>query len=75
MLLLLMKAAKRDFSVFVSIDQAYRAKWKAKKSIEGVHEHQYLKVRSYYEMVKRQNNECVSEVEVQSTIPTASVHL
>ena len=49
----LMKAAKRDFSVFVSIDQAYRAKWKAKKRIEGDHKNQYLKVRSYCEMLMR----------------------
>ncbi|XP_071933011.1 uncharacterized protein [Coffea arabica] len=71
----LMKAAKRDFNIFVSLDQAYRAKWKAKKRIEGGHENQYLKVRSYYEMVKRQNNGSVAKVEVQRTIPTASVHL
>ncbi|KAL3537600.1 hypothetical protein ACH5RR_000966 [Cinchona calisaya] len=67
----IIRSAKRDFGVFISLDQAYRAKWKALERIESNHQQQYMKVRDYCEMVMTQNVGSVAKVQVERPFPTA----
>ncbi|KAK4395700.1 hypothetical protein Sango_1724300 [Sesamum angolense] len=45
----------KDMRVHVSRNQAYRAKWKALKKIEGSSEEQYGRLRDYAEELRRSN--------------------
>ncbi|KAL0315555.1 UNVERIFIED_CONTAM: hypothetical protein Sradi_5433700 [Sesamum radiatum] len=50
--------AIKDMRVHVSRNQAYRAKWKALKKIEGSSEEQYGTMRDYAEELRRNNPGC-----------------
>ncbi|KAI3458545.1 hypothetical protein Pfo_015208 [Paulownia fortunei] len=56
------KAVRREQNIFVSINQIYRAKWKALEAIEGDHRKDFYKVRGYCGMVKKMNPGSVATI-------------
>ncbi|KAL3516539.1 hypothetical protein ACH5RR_023441 [Cinchona calisaya] len=63
------RSVRREFSVFMSRGQSYRAKRKALEAIEGNHKEQFSRVRDYCEMILRQNLGSVARVKVERPLP------